>query len=115
LRNLNALFIPKAIYPFARGPYMAAQAMYGKMGRPDVIWVGDTRAWHRQSRTPTRCFFGRLMVQFSPNARIRAMWQFVARLTFSSKFTPLDITEPGSQVADVKLGIVEQRRIMLDG
>jgi dipeptidase E len=30
----NALFIPTAIYPFARGPYMAAQAFYGKMGGP---------------------------------------------------------------------------------
>jgi dipeptidase E len=30
----NALFIPTAIYPFARGPYMAAQAIYGKMGSP---------------------------------------------------------------------------------
>jgi dipeptidase E len=30
----NALFIPTAIYPFARGPYMAAQAILGRMGSP---------------------------------------------------------------------------------
>jgi dipeptidase E len=30
----NALFIPTGIYPFARGSYMAAQALSGKMGGP---------------------------------------------------------------------------------